>query len=225
MLRRPIKMTGQVTRIVPPLGLLLVAFTLAPMTKAHADPYLFAFENESLGVKTPITLPDDGVNDGPGPLLATFDSPQGLGAFSFNNAGIGNFTLMTGVYLSANGYGYTLDITFPSALADLTLDFYLYGGPTALNYTLLDGGVDGTLVATGSAPETISDATPTLVEGVLSDTPAGVFDTIVLTAGPGAFIGIDNLSVDTPNPVPEPTSIALLTVGLLGGGAARRRRR
>ncbi len=55
---------------------------------------------------------------------------------------------------------------------------------------------------------------------------SGTFDTVEVTfsnAGGGAFaFGIDNISYYASNSVPEPTSIALVALGLLGAAVARR---
>ena len=211
----PTPTTGHLPRLTPLLAALLATFALAPTTPARADTFVFDFENIPFGATTPAIEPADSV----GSFTATFTSPQDPSGFQVYNAAPGFYQTLSGQYLAANRPGNALDIMFPSALSGLSVDFFLYGGATALDYTVLDGGVDGTLVATGSASATITDDYG--VEGLLSFN-ATAFDTIILSPEPGDILAIDNLTVTTEQ-VPEPASIALLGLGLLGVSIARRR--
>lgn len=207
-----------VTRIRFACGFALVAVLggLVSVAPARGDTFMFDFENyPEYTTTTPTSLPSDTV---PTQLNATFSSPQDPGGYSVFNAPPGVFTNLTGNYLATNAAGNGLDITFAAALDSLSLDFFLYGGATSVNYELMSGGVNGTEVASGTATTSITDGFG--VEGVLS-VVAGSFDTIAFLPGAGAGLAIDNLSVDTV--VPEPTSLALLLAGLVPLGVLRRR--
>jgi hypothetical protein len=179
---------------------LFVALSLLPVTGARAAVFVFDFENLDLGETTPASWPS-ATSAG---FTADFASP---GFAIFN----GTFANLSGNYLSSVAAApNTLDIVFPSALSDLSVDFFLLDATASLNYTALSGGVGGSVVTSG----TISDA----AEGLLSFS-AAPFDTIVLAPSDATFLLIDNLSVTTET-VPEPSSIALFGVGLVGVGLA-----
>jgi hypothetical protein len=203
------------------VGALLAALVgLACVSPARADVYVFDFENAVFGANTPATDP----SETSATFTATFASPQDTqnsGGYQIYYTSGGEFTNLTGNYLGTNAFGNTLNVTFAAALSSLNLDFFLFGGATSLSYELLSGGVDGTLVSSGSALTSITD--PDGYEGVLSVT-AAPFDTIELLPDSGIGLAIDNISVTSAD-LPEPASIALLGISLASLGVVRRRRR
>jgi hypothetical protein len=194
--------------------LLVVIVGLAAVTPARADVFVFDFENVPLNVATPATEP----SETSATFTATFSSPQDPSGYKIYNASVGLFQNLSGNYLATNAPGNALDVSFGPALSSMSVDFFLYGGATSVDYQLLSGGVDGTVVASGTAEATLTDSFG--VEGML-DASAGPFDTIAFLPAEGAGLAIDNLSVDTA--VPEPTSLALLLAGLVPLGVRRRR--
>jgi hypothetical protein len=197
--------------------LLAILAGLAAAAPARADTFLFDFENDlEVTTITPTALPSDTVST---QLNATFTSPQDPHGYAVFNAPPGVFTNLTGNYLATNAPGNGLDIIFAAVLDSLSVDFFLYGGATSVNYALLSGGVNGTEVASGTATGSITDGFG--VEGILA-TGVATFDTIAFLPDSGTRMAIDNLLVDTA--VPEPASVALLLAALVPLGALRGRR-
>ena len=208
-------------RLRPLLMASVAVLGLAPIAGARADAIVFDFDNIPQGASTP----EDWPSSTSAAFTAEFASPQDLAGFQIDSTTGGFFQNITGHYLASAAAGNVLDIVLAAPVSAFSLDFWLWDlgpdGATSLDYTVLSGGVDGTVVAFGSTSATLTDQFG--VEGVLGFSGAD-FDTIVLTPPDSMTVfAIDNLTLTTA-PVPEPAPISLLGVGLAGIGAVRRRR-
>ncbi len=184
------------------LTLLAVAGALAAASApAHAYSTNFA---PYVGDATPLTVPS-------GDNTLTFSSPTDPGTFQVGStAGLFSFPVGLGDFTSFGGD--TLDISFATPVTSFLIDFGIEDAFGSL------GG--DTLAFTTSAGQ--SGSFGTSLDDLILQEPEGV----------GQFVGtaFTSLTLTSANPfaiasiaVPEPMSIAALSVGLFGLAAARRR--
>lgn len=112
--------------------------------------------------------------------------------------------------------GESFTVTFPTPVTAVGLFFNIGSSPTVSNYVFTTTPV-GTAFSGGATPDTST----LFFAGLTSATPFSTA-TFGATAGAPSGFNVDNL---TYAPVPEPTSIGLLGLGLVAFGARHRRKR
>jgi hypothetical protein len=174
---------------------------------AHAGVVTFDFEDQAFGADTPLSIAKPA-------LTATFSSPADPGAFGITSA-FGLWPGMSGNILASPGSAFVdsvpLTITFSRPVRGVSLQFGL-GSIDPAGMIELDTDAGGHAIQTGIVP--IGSLLP---EGEL--TFIGDYFTSITLISNVLDFGIDNLRVD----LPEPASLAILSLGLLGLGVMRRR--
>lgn len=199
----------------------MVAAALVSMGGARAGIINFDFNSQPPLTSTPLTLSSGGVN-------ATLTSSADPGGF-FVISPLGFLSLSENVLVSPGGSP-ELSITFDQSLSSFTADFGTEGSGS-LTVTALSGGLSGTTVGSsfatgtpGTDPNCYPDCFP---QGTISYGGAS-FDSLILSDATDPGFALGSFSVTTaPNSVPEPDTLALLSVGLvaLAFAGVRRRRR
>jgi hypothetical protein len=173
--------------------------------------------------------------------LTNASTPAGIGGLLQGNADAftaqagANNSFLSASYLSAAEGGTINDwIITPefSALYGATVTFWLRG-EIFQNYidTITYGFNDGSTTLSSLVQSQVATATDTWTQ-ITATIAAGTASTHFAINYAGAFdainyIGIDSLVInvnDATGEVPEPASLAILAAGLIGMGAARRRK-
>ena len=158
---------------------------------------------------TPLSITDSGIT-------ASFTSPSGAGAF-FAEDGTAFTTLGSSALANNNFAREELDISFSRSLASILFTFATNDSGAATAVTLvatLKGAKVGSVTMTGAV---VASGLP---EGVLS--LAGVaFDAVQITDTDTRNAGFAIGAVTAQ--VPEPSTVLVLSAGLIGLGALRRR--
>jgi len=181
-------------------SVLVLAFIVSA---ANAKTAAFDFEDQAFGATTALISTQNG-------LTASFASPADPQGFQLTGA---FYKTLTGNYLASPGpdfvTGNTLTITFSQAVRAISLMFATDTDPALTLVT--DRGFAAS--ATGTAP----GGAFLFPEGVLTYR-GGYFRSVTLSSNALSF-AIDNVTAT----VPEPSAFALIGLGLLGMGFARRR--
>jgi hypothetical protein len=174
---------------------------------AHAGVVTFDFEDQVFGADTPLLITKPS-------LTATFSSPADPGAFGIT-AAFGLWPEMSGNVLASPGSAFVdsvpLTITFSRPVHGVSFQFGL-GSIDPAGMIKLGTDAAGSASQAGAVP--IGSPLPQGEVAFSGD----YFTVLTLTSNTVDF-GIDNLQVD----LPEPASIAVLSLGLLGLGLIRRR--
>jgi len=170
---------------------------------ANTKTAVFDFEDQAFGATTALTSTQNS-------LTASFASPTDPQGFQITDA---FYKTLTGNYLASPGpdfvTGNTLTITFSQGVRAISLAFATDTDP-ALTLTT-DSGF--TASATGIAP-----GGAFLFPGGVLTYRGGYFRSVTLSSNALSF-AIDNVTATGP----EPSAFALIGLGLLGMGFARRR--
>jgi hypothetical protein len=163
-----------------------------------------------------------------GPLNENFDG-------DFSSVRVGDFSFPAGRLQVINGDGitsltaveWTLAPGFVPAAGPVAFVFNIVGSdgvPVNFNFSL-DGGATSTFITSFSSVINIGDPSWQLVVPLTAAQQAaltvGDDFALILDGSPGFDISIDSFGFE----IPEPTSLALAGLALLGAGAVSRRRR
>jgi len=212
MLRRILRHT--VATNIPRLStmakqcLWLIACALAA---SSAQATTFNLDGVAAGTGTPLTLTSDGISA----TLSSAADPGGFDiALSFFSFTSGNVILTPG---PAGACCLALDIKFSQTMTSFSAPFGTDGlGPLALLAELSGASIGGT-TAVGMVTGDFN-----FPEGTISFSGAA-FDQIVLSDSTDPYFAIGSFAAAGPTNVPEPNTLALFGLGLVGVGLSRRR--
>jgi hypothetical protein len=196
---------GTLRHNIPTMTALLLIGALG--RSAHAGVVTFDFEDQVFGADTPLSITQLS-------LTASFSSRADPGAFGIT-AAFGLWPEMSGNVLASPGSafvsGVPLTITFSRPVHAVDFQFGL-GSIDPAGMIEVDTDAGGRASESGTVP--IGSLLP---QGDMAFS-GNYFTVLTLTSNTLDF-GIDNLQVD----LPEPASLAVLSLGLLGIGLIRRR--
>ena len=184
------------------------------------------FESQATGAGAPLALVFPGagtatLSGGNGSVQAVTPGTASAGRYSIPSATSSKFW-----EVSAGGGGnFTIDFTTSiAALGFYGIDIGDFGGQLTLSLSNGDSmTVNNTVGSNGSTDGSV------LYFGLIAQNPGEEFTSVSFntTTGQGDVFAFDNFTIGAPgqvNPMPEPASMALLGIGLVGLGAMRRRK-
>lgn len=196
-----------------------VMLCLGSAAAARADTVIYTFEPPQFTVGQTTPLLNRAPNSGLATFRASFTSSPTAGGFL-----IANF--QPNVLFSGQSL---FDPLLPADV--LTLTFNMPVNQVQLNWAVIEAGRLELISPVGSTSQTSAAVGGEFQGGTLVFSSSTPFTTFQLraftTAGTPTIFAIDNLTLNTAEaaPIPEPTTMLLLSSGLAGVGAAVRGRR
>lgn len=225
-------------RIVGLWGLLTIVFLCSHVT-ANADPILVnqgPVTQGGTGFGAVVNILSLQLQGGPGPSEAGSVTPTGMTGDATNTSQCATVLQLTNAGINSSNLAFVFNINQTGGdplvhLDDFTVNFYDSSGALLFSASTNPGSeIDYTIVSQGTGGAgylfTLSGVDQMALDAFFSD-PENCIGAIASVSG-GVDDGPENFyatSIEAVEPVPEPATLSLLGIGLLGAASALRKRR